>query len=108
MHNPYLPSENPHGREEGAGFWGGQAGGLCHEVGLGAKLQTKNCLRLPSQSGGRQRVPLAGGRLGAGWVLPGAAQRLSRPPPKGQMVTLGILHHPKVGFCSGSCWAWNW
>lgn len=55
------------------------AGGLCHELGLGAKLQTKPS----SRGGGWQWVPLAGRQLGAGWVLAAVAQRLSCPPTQG-------------------------
>ena len=43
----------------------------------------KTRLLLPFQGGGWQRVPLTGRQLGAGWLLAGAAQRLSRPPTQG-------------------------
>lgn len=82
VHNPYLPSENPRGEEEGAACLRLRLGGFCHEPGLGGKLQTENWLLLPSQCGGWQRVPLAGCRLGQAGCSLGQGDSFPGPHPK--------------------------
>lgn len=90
-YNPYLPSENPHGKEEGAGCWGSLP-----RAGTGCQTADENpaAFALPVRW-----VPLAG-RVRAGCSL-GWHRGSPVPPPKGQGVTPGVLHHPKGGFCLG-------
>lgn len=77
------------------------AGGLCHELGPGAKLQTKpSCFCPPGAVGGSGCPSPAGSWVRAG-CSPGWHGDSPVPPPKGQGVTPGVLHHPKGGFCSG-------
>lgn len=87
-HNPYLPSENLHGKEEGAGCWGSVP-----RVGVGGQIADKK---------------LAAFALPVSWVAAGAPRRQEGgcslgwhrgspiPPPKGQAVTLA----PSQGWVS--------